>query len=162
MTSQKINWDIVSKLQSLGYSQKDAVWLSKHSETKNYLKKVKNPYPKISKIMQKRISKKIIKLIREGYSQTQAAAIAYSMARRRKIGPLGGKKRNPISDEFLPQIIVIMMFLQKYPEKCNQIPDALMSVLSEEKLFNPDKCEITDKGRNFLINARKLSRDEIE
>lgn len=46
--------------------------------------------------MQKRISLKIRKLVNEGYSPKQAAAIAYSMARKHTLGTRGGYvRKNP-------------------------------------------------------------------
>lgn len=54
-----------------------------------------NPHKKLSEPAQKRVSKKIRKLMNEGYGQKQAAAIAYNMERKHKIGPKGGKRKNP-------------------------------------------------------------------
>jgi hypothetical protein len=51
----------------------------------------KNPqYKKLSKPAKFRVSRKILKLIHEGYPVKQAAAIAYKYEREHKIGPKGG------------------------------------------------------------------------
>jgi hypothetical protein len=47
---------------------------------------------KLSRAGQLRASKKIRKLVHEGYGQKQAAAIAYAMERKHQLGPKGGKK----------------------------------------------------------------------
>lgn len=48
---------------------------------------------RLRKSVHKRVSTKIAKLRREGKSEKQAAAIAFSMARRGKLGPHGGYHR---------------------------------------------------------------------
>jgi len=56
----------------------------------------KNPtYKKLSRELQMLVSKKIRKLMNEGYTVKQAAAMAISMARAGKLGPRGGYHKNP-------------------------------------------------------------------
>lgn len=66
---------------------------------------VKNPkYKKLSKPAQRRVSKKIAILRREGYSATQAAAIAFKYERTHMLGPRGGKLKNPFKEAIPPEI----------------------------------------------------------
>lgn len=61
---------------------------------------LKNPeFKKLSRPAQKRVSKKISVLRREGYSAPQAAAIAYNMERKHEIGSRGRHKRNPVDEK---------------------------------------------------------------
>lgn len=118
---------------------------------------------KLSRPLQKKASMKIAKLIREGYEPDQAAAIAYQMARAHKIGPRGGRKRNPIFNLNPRQfgnldpdlsILVTIMYLEVHPEKFSSIPWQLRDLLIEKKLFDQKDGRITEAGREILRKAR--------
>src|SRR5271155_724202 len=125
-----------------GYPRKQAAAIAYKYEAEKKLGprggKKRNPkgYPKLSKQTQKRVSLKIRKLISEGYERDQAAAIAYKYARAHKLGPRGGKKRNPIEDKDMPAFMVYMMYISKFPEKAGNIPEKALKILSEEGYFS--------------------------
>jgi hypothetical protein len=89
----------------------------------------KKSHKKLGRAAQKRISKKIAILRREGYPAAQAAAIAYKYERAHKLGPRGGKKRNPKYNEFS------YCLLKKISEANGIEADALYNQISDEGKF---------------------------
>jgi hypothetical protein len=106
-----------------------------------------NP-PKLGRAAQKRISKKIAKLRREGYSAKQAAAIAYKYERSGKLGPRGGKK-NPIEDKDLAECIEALAILSYLPHYTESFDEHILDVLESEGLWAYESG-VTDKGKEFL------------
>ena len=69
-------------------------------------------FKKLGRVAQARVSKKIRKLIREGYPQKQAIRIAFEYERKHKLGPRGGKK-NPLPFLLIPGLEMTKSYRHK-------------------------------------------------
>jgi hypothetical protein len=148
--------------------------------------KKKSKYPKISKFAGRRVSKKIAKLVREGKSPEQAAAIAFNMEQKHRLGPRGGRKnpipllllahgaatykhlerrkmhrhKNPIEDKDLWMVLATLCGLMKLPSRYVDVPRPLLQTLRDEGLYNDDDG-VTSKGKSFINEAVK-AQSKIE
>jgi hypothetical protein len=120
-----------------------------------FIKYKSNPRSKMGRAAQKRISQKIAFLIREGYAQDQAAAIAYSYERKGKLGPRGGIKKNPIEDRELAPSIAFLLYLNRMPHMYENVPDKYMKIFRDEGFWDDDDCRLTDKGKEFIEKMMK-------
>ena len=113
----------------------------------------------LSKKMRPAVSQKIRKLMREGYNQKQAVAIALNMARKHKLGPRGGYKKNPIQDRDLAPVIAFLLYLRNFPTWSENVPDRVLSILIDEGLYSIDDG-VTEKGEKFIQDSCIETDDE--
>lgn len=154
-----------------------------------------------------KISKKIRKLVHEGYSQKQAVAIAFSMNRKNPIDRMvatsadqnavhmaqrllsegekpvevfdvvlsrypqakpklvkemimfwvknGDFVKNPFEDPGIARALAYLLFLRQYPHQSDKVPEKILKVLIEQRLFDKDKSKVTDKAIKMIEEAYK-------
>lgn len=160
----------VNELKSIGFNEDEAFEIIdklSRSELAKILRggikrhRRHNPkFKKLSRPAQVRVSKKIRKLMNEGYGQKMAAAIAYSMERKHKLGPRGGKKRNPIEDKDIYECLAALAGMIVEPNRCEDVPEHILDALESEGMWSVDEG-VTAKGKKFLMDAGWTEEDEF-